>query len=75
MIMQFLDKLRSVFKTPEQRYIETLEEIIRTQRAELGERTKYELGLVEIIGDKIMLVNKKLAKIERIVHELEKKEE
>ena len=75
MIMQFLDKLRSVFKTPKQRYIETLEEIIRTQRAELEERTKYELGLVEIIGDKIMLVNKKLAKIERIVHELEKKEE
>ena len=75
MIMQFLDKLRSVFKTPEQRYIETLEEIIRTQRAELEERMKYELGLVEIIGDKIMLVNKKLAKIERIVHELEKKEE
>ena len=73
--MQFLDKLRSVFKTPEQRYSETLEESIRTQRAELEERTKYELGLVEIIGDKIMLVNKKLAKIERIVHELEKKEE
>ena len=71
--MQFLDKLRSVFKTPKQRYIETLEEIIGTQRAELEERTKYELGLVEIIGDKIMLVNKKLAKIERIVHELEKK--
>ena len=73
--MQFLDKLRSVFKTPEQRYTETLEEIIRTQRTELEERTKYELDLVEIIGDKIMLVNKKLAKIERIVHELEKKEE
>ena len=71
--MQFFDKLRSVFKTPKQRYIETLEGIIRTQRTELEERTKYELGLVEIIGDKIMLVNKKLAKIERIVHKLEKK--
>lgn len=73
--MQILDKLKSVFKTPKQRYIETLEEIIRTQREELEERTKYELSLVEIIGDKIMLVDNKLAKIERIVHKLEKKEE
>lgn len=73
--MRILDKLKSVFKTPKQRYIETLEEIIRTQREELEERTKYELNLVEIIGDKIMLVDKKLAKIERIVHKLEKKEE
>lgn len=73
--MRILDKLKSVFKTPKQRYIETLEEIIRTQREELEERTKYELSLVEIIGDKIMLVDEKLAKIERIVHKLEKKEE
>lgn len=73
--MQILDKLKSVFKTPKQRYIETLEEIIRTQRAELEECTKYEWNLVEIIGDKIMLADKKLAKIERIVHKLEKKEE
>ena len=73
--MQFLDKLRSVLKTPKQRYIETLEEIIRSQREELEERTKYEFNLVEIIGDKIMLIDKKLAKIERMVHKLEKKEE
>ena len=73
--MQFLDKLKSVLKTHKQRYIETLEEIIKNQREELEERTKYELNLVEILGDKIMLVDKKLAKIERIVHKLEKKEE
>lgn len=72
---EFLQKIRSVFKTPSQVRIKDLEGTNDYLQKVLTANMAYTDRLVNVLTDKVTLIDKKLAIIERLVKTIEDTEE
>lgn len=69
---KLINFLKDLLKSPRRRYEKAQEEHIRLLTEQLKANDEYTGRLITIINDKLTLIDKKLAKIERYVNELEK---